>query len=278
MRKNGNSKIRLTPITRLMMTLDIEMSLDKGQAVFSDERRLKYQVMHAEALRRRENLLRSLVFLDAASMLLLYGKSVTIPGLGVNLLDIPAGLEVATVLAALAFMFLALAFFNEQAYQAIVNKFGERHARPSAIDPDFVNAGENFFEFYLKLYRGKMNIWGEDFYRPGLPYRVFFGALTWALMLALFGVFLLHLLASGAVAASLWSQPSDFYISQAVAAFGVSVNIIGICVFMSMNWAFQFSIVDPPTSASAAAPPNLILGSEAELVSHGKDDEGRDGG
>ncbi|CAN7189481.1 hypothetical protein LJR007_000541 [Aminobacter sp. LjRoot7] len=242
MDSDGKFTLRLSPIVRLMMTLDDEMSLDQERLVFNEDRREKFQKMHLEALGKRDQLFKGVAILDAAILLLLYGRAIEVPGLGINLIDVPAGLEIATTLASLAFMFASLAFFNEQAYLAIVNKFGEKFARPAGVDPDFVNASEGYFEFFLKLYGSQMNIWRPDVFVPGRGYRWFFGSLLVALQLSLMALLVLHLMAIGAACASLWQSPSAYYISQAVAALAVVSNAVGLLVVFTMNVSFSFTV------------------------------------
>lgn len=240
---NGKFTLRLSPIVRLMMTLDLEMERDRERVIFSEERHAKFQNMHSVAIGKRDQLFKGAAILDASILLLLYGRSFTVPGLGISLIDIPAGLEISTILASLAFMLASLAFLNEQAYLAIVNKFGERLAKPVGIDPDFVNASEGYFEFFLKLYRARMNLWGPDHFVPGRGLRWFFGFLSLGLQLSLIVLFALHLMAVGGACIALWQSQSEYYISQAVAGLAVVSNAVGLLVIVSMNVGFKF-IVD----------------------------------
>ncbi|MFE0015271.1 hypothetical protein ACFWXH_10530 [Mesorhizobium sp. NPDC059054] len=232
---------RLSPLTRLMMTLDEEMALDRQRVVFDGQRREMYLNMYSLAVGKRDQLLKSVALLDTVLLLLLYGKSITVPGLGITLLDIPAGLEIVTVLASLTFMFLGLAFLNEQAYLAIANKFGQHLAKAPGVDPDFVNASEKPFEFVLKLYGRKMNIGGPDFFVPGLAYRLFFGSILLALQFSMIAVILLHFLAIGAACTTLWSTPSAYYFSQVAAVFALTSNVVGFLIVTSMNIGFSFT-------------------------------------
>ncbi len=71
------------------------------------------------------------------------------------------------IVASLAFYFMSTTFVTSQAYGAIVDEFGKKKANNAVIDPDFVNASKHYFEFFLKVFRPKMNIWGVDFFEPG---------------------------------------------------------------------------------------------------------------
>lgn len=242
MDSDGKFTLRLSPIVRLMMTLDEEIERDRERVIFNEERHAKFQIMHAVAIGKRDQLFKAAAILDAAILLLLYGRSFSVPGLGISLIDIPAGLEIATILASLAFMLASMAFLNEQAYLAIVNKFGEKFAQPTGVDPDFVNASESYFEFFLKLYRARMNLWGPDHFVPGRGFSWFASLLLVALFISLMVLFALHLMAVGGACIALWQSHSAYYISQAVAALAVVSNAAGLMVIVSMNLSFKFTV------------------------------------
>lgn len=236
--------IRLSPMTRLTMTLDHEMDVDRNGAIFNEDRFQKYREMYGTSVARRDSILKSLLVLDGVILLLLFGKTLTIPGLGLNLLEIPAALEIASVIGSICFLFLSMAFVNEQAYLAILNQFNTRRALSQAIDPDFVAASETYFEFVIKLYRTKFNIFGWDFYKPGRGFRWFFGFLFAALNLILFIILLFHLLIVGTAIKTMLSVSTQPLLSYAAIAIIFLATACALLIGATMLKSFDFEIAD----------------------------------
>jgi hypothetical protein len=246
--------IRLSPITRLTMTLSHEMDADCNGAIFNDERFQKYLGMYSIAVRRRDNMLKSLVLLDGITLILLFGKTLTIPGIGLNLAEIPAALEMVTTTGAICFLFLSMAFVNEQTYVAILNRFNNRRALASAVDPDFVAASESYFEFVIKLYRKKFNIFGFDFYEPGSGYRWFFGSLYAALNLILIVILLFHLLTVAIAIKTMVAVSTQAVLSYTAISIILLATICGLLMSGTMLKSFDFTISDSPYPDKSATP------------------------
>ena len=163
--------IRLSPLARLYFTLDRELNLDKSLVSDASKYdRIVKMLQIAEA--KRDALLRSLMMLDALTLLLIFGKNLTIPGIGLSLAEIPAAREAVTVLASAAFQFLSLAQLNLNCYSAFVDVISQHRARETGVDPDILSAFDKFQEFSVKLYRSKINIHTYDFAEPGTGYKV----------------------------------------------------------------------------------------------------------
>ncbi|MGK9199427.1 hypothetical protein [Sinorhizobium meliloti] len=237
------------------MTLDIEMSLDKEGVVFTPELYQKYLSMHREALSRRDATLKSVVLSDVILALLLFGKNITIPGTTLGIQDIPAALHTVAVFSSFNFMMLGVAFFNEQAYQSIVSQFNIRRSKTLEIDPDFLTAADSFTEFHIKLFRPKMNIWGVDFFHPGLGFRMFYGFLSMLLLFGILAVLALHLfIVSFAGYETLTGAllPTAFCIILGV------INLAGVLVTLVPSFGFSDSA---PVKASTS-----LVGSTAATV------------
>jgi hypothetical protein len=235
------------------MTLGHEMGVDQKGEIFNDERFRKYQAMYGVVVSRRDNMLKSLVFLDGITLLLLFGKTLTIPGLGLNLIEVPAALEISTTISAICFLFLSMAFLNEQAYLSVLNQFNNRRALAHAIDPDFVAASESYFEFATKLYRKKFNIFGWDFFEPGPEFRRFFGLLLAALYLILFSILLFHLLIAVIAIKTMIAVSTQPVLSYAAIIIILLATICGLLIGFTMLKNFDFTIAVVPPSDTPTA-------------------------
>lgn len=163
---------RISPIVRLNMTFDAEMSLDQ-RGVFNKETYEAYleRLQHSEA--RLHQMIRSLMTTNIVMFLILGGQNFSIPMVGISIASIPVVNEIALITAAVSFFFLCATFITNQAYVGIINQFGNRIVDQNAIDPDFFNASRLHFDFFLKVFRPKLNIWAADVYQSGRSFKIF---------------------------------------------------------------------------------------------------------
>lgn len=244
--------LKMSPNVRLRMTLGNEMSVDKGDEIFTEELRQKHVLMHRQATEKMVSLAKSLVFSDVILTLLISGKDMTLPLLNISTSDIPAAVEVFAVFSSLSFMFLCLTFQNEQFYRAIVEVMSARKAHRLGVDSDFVASGDIYTEFYVKTFRSKMNIFNFDFYVPGTAYKLYYGLLSVLIgVLILCLVFLHFALVGYAVAlTSGWT-----WILGAYAAAVVLMNVVGVLSVLGISLPFELPPAEtaPPMAANSAS-------------------------
>lgn len=184
-------KLELGPNVRLRLTVAEEMRLDPNEEIFTGELHSKYIAMRDVAERQVQGTIKGVVYADIGLSLLLFGKNVKIPGIDFGIQDIPAAVEVLTVLASFCFLVLCQAFVNSQCYLAVIDQFSIREASKRGIDPDFLTYGNVFSQIFLKAFRTDMNFYGSDFFKPRKRYRMFYNsvialvALSWLSLLAL---------------------------------------------------------------------------------------------
>jgi hypothetical protein len=118
----AKNEISLTPITRLSMTFDHELELDKAK-LFDEERYKKYLAMLELAEKKRDGTFKSLFLLDALVAVVLSGKDIKITGTDISITDLPAVLECLTVASSFACMFAAISFTNWLCYSQVVSQF-----------------------------------------------------------------------------------------------------------------------------------------------------------
>lgn len=235
---------KLTPITRLSMSFDRELELDKG-AQFTEKLYEKYLVTMKQSEQQRDGSLKFVFIVDAVIAVLLTGKNIVVPWMGASTSDLPAVLEIATVLSSISFFFASMFFLNAVCYEQVINQFKIRAARTSAIDPDFLSAGDKLFHFPIKIFRRKMNIWGVDFFLPGLGF-IAFSYWIMAVTLTIFvGLLVAHF---ALVAYSLWAtlNKSGPALIQYVYVVGCAlVNLGGLSLFLFSNKAYDFEPIKP---------------------------------
>jgi hypothetical protein len=217
------------------MTVDRELSLDPDHSVFDTALYEKYLGMHKAAVAKQDAILKSFIITDFALALLVFGKNLTIPVIGIGLRDLPAAREALTVLSAFSFLMLSLTFLNVQLYHAIIEQFIIRRARPHMIDPDFITAADVYTELYLKAFRSKMNIFGNDFYDAGKGFQWFYSGLTFLLGLTMFSVLLLHV---SLVSYAIWLSFELRWFSLLFATSVALMSIVAILVYACPSFPF----------------------------------------
>jgi hypothetical protein len=183
-----------------------------------------------------------MLVLDAIALLLLFGKGIAIPGLGIGLSDIPAARETVTLLASLAFQFATLAYVNWHGYAALIDSINLHKSRATGVDPDFLSASDKFQEFAVKLYRRQMNVHGQDFAVPGFWYRavsIFVVALITASALSFVCLHLAVVVVS--VRETLLAFPGGLLLFAYIFFLGVA-NAGGVLVLATLHKSFAFDV------------------------------------
>lgn len=229
-------KFKMSPNVRLRMTLDREIDLDPERKVFTQELFTEYRNRHGEAVARQNGLIKSVIFTDASLAMIISGKSMKIPGLDIGLGDIPVAREVLIILSAVSFMFFCIGFINAQMYEAILQTLARRRSGAPSVDPEFLSAAYTFTELHLKASRQKMNIWGVDFFTPGIAFKLYYGTIANLMMVAFIGVLLLHL---GLLLSALWPILELGFSSIAITSAAICMNLAGVAIFVGPG--FQVS-------------------------------------
>jgi len=233
----------LSPIGRLRLSFAQELERDPQGLVLGEAARQATLSMHAEAVHRRNKMFRSMIVADGAILLLLYGKEVRVPGFSMNLFDLPAALEMASIFASLAFLFGCMAFFNEQAYLGMLDQWRNRKAIPAGIDPDFVAATEVFHEFALKAYRERLSIWRQDFFIPQNGYKRTFSAILLALKITLLAPAVAHLVIVGAAVSVMWGASPRPILSALLGVIVILIHLCAVAIAVTMvGFKFKFTI------------------------------------
>jgi hypothetical protein len=234
------SKLKLSPLSRLFFTLGHELSIDNRRLI-DDARYERYLKMQQVSEMKRDSMLRAVLLLDALAMLLLFGKSFSVPGLGMPLSEIPAARELLTFFASLSFQFFALAFINWHGYTAIVDAIGTYKAQPSGVDPDFVTASDKYMEFMPKLFRSKMNIYGIDFVTPGRGYTLAAGIASFLAMLSVYSILIIHISAVFVSALTTYRVAQTWFLYPYF-LFLVTSNFGGVLLLFVLYKNFEFHI------------------------------------
>lgn len=256
----GKDKIRLSPLVRLTMSFQAEMGLDKV-GVFGRETYEKYLEMHQRSEAKQEQMIRAVFVIDAFLFLLTSGQSWSIPGLGVEISAIPAIHEILLFASALSFFFLCGSFITNQCYIGIIDQFGNKIVNSSLMDPDFFNASRKHFDFFLKIFRAKLNIWGEDFYQHGRAFSVFAWLINAIIVLTVLTLPAAHFFLSWAGATQVFASDLNIYgKSFLLGAVGL-INLSGLVMVVGMSMDFTFHMIEPieeagSEDATAVAPSN----------------------
>ena len=236
--------LKLTPVVRLMMTMDNEIALDKN-GVFNDQVWKQYLATTEIAEKQRDSMTKSLLTIDALLAILLSGKNLKLPVIDTSLVDLPACREVLTILSSILLMFTVVYFINAQCYSLLADQFAKRRAATDAIDPDFVSAADKYFHFALKIFRPKLNIWGPDFYSPRRSFTVFSTAINFFIA----AVFILFPTAHFClVGYSFYQTISTYDLNFFIATYCVIcsvINFLSIAIWIGSSTSFEFDVLQP---------------------------------
>jgi len=236
-------KIRLSPLSRLTMSFDRELDLDKNSA-FNKEFYEKCIERQLSVEFKQNQLLRSLLLVNAVIFLVLNGQDWTIPFFEVKLSTIPAIQEILLFYSSLAFFFLCTTFATNQCYIGIINQCGNRIVNNSVVDPDFYNAASMHYEYFLKLYRPELNIWGIDFFQHGKGFDIFSRLITFILLAVIYLMVASHIaliaVASYQTHLSDWNEYAKLFLIGSV----ILINFTAIAIVFGMNKDFDFYEVE----------------------------------
>lgn len=228
--------LKLSPLSRLYFTL--EYDLRKSAKVFDERRFDRLVSKHNEMVEQRNNLFRNTLICDVVVVLLLFGKSITVPGFGVSLADIPAAREAATIASGLAFQFAMYAFLNWLGYVAIIETIN-RH-RNEAVDHDIVSAAEKNIEFIEKLYRSKMNTYGPDYVIPGKSFVVVSRFVVWLGVGSILAILFLHFAIAGFSVATTFRELGHSTFAYLFCFAVVASNLAGLLTIITQHIPFKF--------------------------------------
>ncbi|KQR33997.1 hypothetical protein ASF91_08655 [Rhizobium sp. Leaf155] len=232
-------KPELGPNVRLRLTVAEEMRLDPNEEIFTDELHSKYIAMQKEAERQLQAAIKGVVYADIGLSLLLFGKNVKIPGIDFGIQDIPAAIEVLTVLASFCFLVLCQSFANSQCYLAVIDQFSIRKALKRGIDPDFLTFGNVFSQIFIKAFRADMNIYGSDFFIPRKRYRAFYHSVLVLVALSWLSVLAVHCIVVGV---GVWNSIGETWLWWPFAGAVLLIHVTGI----AMNIFIDFKFDAPP--------------------------------
>ena len=244
---------RLSPLLRLTLSFDKELNLDK-RGVFGRETYEKYIERHKEVLEKQNSLIKSWVTLNAVLFLILNGQDWVVPGIGVKISSISSIHEILLFMSSMTFYFLCALLVTNQCYMGIIDQFGNRIVDSDLIDPDFFNASRKHYDFFLKLYRPELNLWGEDFYQHGRGFAAF-SILMYVITIAVILVFpATHLLmvwnASVQVYQADWNQYGKWFLLISISV----LNFGGLAMVIGMGKNFTFTLMDPSDEDSQGVP------------------------
>jgi hypothetical protein len=201
--------------------------------------------MHQRTESKQEQMIRAVFVIDALLFLMISGKTWSIPGIGVELSSIPAVTEVLFFASALSFFFLCGIFITNQCYIGIINHYGNIIVNSDLVDPDFFNASRKHFDFFLKIFRAKLNIWGEDFYQHSRSFSVFCWIINAIIMLTVLTIPAAHFLLSWSGAMHVSSSDLNIYgKSFLLGAVGL-INLSGLAMVIGMSKDFTFKMIEP---------------------------------
>lgn len=231
--------LKLSPNVRIRLTLLREMSLDQNNEIFNDELLKNYLDRHSEATNRQHALTKSVLLIDLALAAIVSGKNFRIPGLDLNLNEIPAAQETLSIAASFAFLMLSYGVPQFAALPSNHGDFCAEKAEKHLVDPDFISAGKIHTELFVKAFRPKLNFFGSDFFIASRAFNIYHSMLTYLLLLSVLSLIAIHFVL----------VPSPYIILRLVAgSFGHScacfiMNLTA--VLFPLDKSFNFDVPKP---------------------------------
>lgn len=239
-----NDEIQLSPLSRLRMSFNSELNLDKD-GVFNREVYEGYLQMQRRVEEKQDRMGRSLFTTNALLFLMLTGQNWRIPIFNVEVSSIPAAVEILLFASALSFFFLCSIFVTNQCYNAIIEQCGNRIVDSTRIDPEFYNASKKHFDFFLKVFRSKLNIWGPDFFEHGRPFSIFAWSLDKAFLLVLLVIPAPHFIITCVGALHVYQSDLNAYAALLlIGGFGF-INLLGLVMVIALYKQFSFRLAKP---------------------------------
>lgn len=237
-------------MTRLSMvfTEDLKRDITGVLASLKD----KYIERLAFAEQKRDKIFRSVFIIDAALAFLITGHDFKLPVLDIRAIEIPAFVEVTTIVSAIAVVFAVAQFITWAGYDTIsrqygnamagvVHSAGEQDGR-HAVDPDFIIAAETYTELMLKLIRIKFNIFGPDYYEPGRAFKAYSYAVH-GLIGLLFVLFpLVHWLLTASSLYATCSVHGLGFLTGVYSLIVVTLNLLAVLIGVGAYKSFHFDI------------------------------------
>lgn len=156
---------KTTPLYRLTATYDED--LDKLADPNLDEKLADQLVQRlAEAQSRRDNNLRALVIVDALLAVVISGKNLIIPGLGISTQDLPAAIEVLVAVSTFALLATAVGFTTWLCYSQLLWTVKQRAARKADIAGGIFTDSEHFNEMSVRLLQRSIANAGTELFSP----------------------------------------------------------------------------------------------------------------
>ncbi len=147
-------------------------------------------------------------------------------------------------------------FVTNQCYSAIIDQFGNRIVRNDYIDPDFFNASRKYFELFLKVFRAKMNIWGEDIYQHKCGFAIFASIINLLIVLIILIFPVTHLFLTVSALLHISDLDWNFY-GKLFLIIAISIiNLGGLVMVIGMSTTFNFTrlenqpVIDSKTVAN----------------------------
>ena len=237
------NEIRLSPIVRITMTFNKELNIDKN-GVFGQETYENYIERYREALQKQDQLIRVLCTQNALLFLILNGQNWTLPIIGVQISEIPAIQEILLFSASMAFYLMCTAFITSQCYGGIIDQFGNRIVDSNLIDPDFFNASRKHYDFFLKLYRPKLNIWGEDFYQHTRGFSIFSGLMNIIMIAVILLLPITHFALIGSASWQVYNSDWNAYAKWFLLLATAIINFGGLALVLGMSKNFTFKMIE----------------------------------
>lgn len=238
----SDEKLKISPAVRLNMTFQAEMNLDQ-QGIFGKETYERYLDRLKDSEARLQQLIRSLFVTDAVMLLMISGQKLTVPGLNIEVSQIPVINEILFFTSAMSFFFLCAAFITNQCYIGIIDQFGIRLSSQNLIDPDFFNASRKHYDFFLKIFRPKLNIWGDDIYQSNRPFIVFCWIMNVVIILVVLTLPTAHLVVSSWSAAVIFSSDINVYGKAFLLLAAALINLAALLMVVGVYRDFTFNIL-----------------------------------
>ena len=204
-------------------------------------------------------MLKGLMLYDALIVLLVFGKNVKIPGVGLNLTEIPAALEVVTFAASLSFLFLAVAFLNHNLYGLVADAISRKRLGAEAIDSDFITGADKRVDFYLKILRQKFYIYGIDYFAPGRGFKIMGRIIMLIIFACVVSMLLVHF---GCIILSVKQSIANGigWLEICYLSFVAVAHLGGLLLFFMPYVSFEFSITPHAAASSPIQPPQMQSG------------------
>ena len=148
---------------RILFADEIKIADKAENKIFTEDFLQSLVAQKINMIAQRDNMLKSFVILIFSVYLVSNGSSISIPGFGIQLSEIPGLLTLLILVVPVLSIMWSMSHISVQGYDALIDQIIiAKKSDFGIVDPDIIKAAYEPYHFSLKFFRKKFNLQEED--------------------------------------------------------------------------------------------------------------------